>query len=405
MINNTKKILTEDAVAHTIHFINKTVRAANNQLQAKDCKTDFYVMTGNLVEQVIDSIEYRNAKSALVIGDAGLQIVNRLIQEGITNITLALSRFENKEIEIPGIGTCYLLDEVGYIIKSTFPNIKINIIDFKETAGMKTDLVIANYPYGAIGANLTKKVIDTVDFKEFINLLPANDYKRNTTKDLFNYQSDMIAINNGFEDAAVTTHIAQIHKNKVNNMTLDEFERSNYIDRQLDKYFEENSKRSHYAIDAATQALIFDSGLSNKTTLLIDHRYIPHKHLAFSKKTDEYKWNVLKSITLDDLSKLFAGKVTFRKGTALNKYVVTFKSEQEMSNITKFIYSSFGFRFMSKLATAINVDSTVDINKVLPKVDWTRSWTVEEILTEYGYTQNEIKEVMDDLVNFKGMDD
>ena len=46
-----------------------------------------------------------------------------------------------------------------------------------------------------------------------------------------------------------------------------------------------------------------------------------------------------------------------------------------------------------------------DSDKVFPKVDWTRSWTVEEILKDYGYTEGEIKEVMEDLKNFKGMDD
>ena len=60
---------------------------------------------------------------------------------------------------------------------------------------------------------------------------------------------------------------------------------------------------------------------------------------------------------------------------------------------------------MSKIAAAVNVDSTVGINKILPKVDWTHPWTVEEILKDYGYTEDEIKEVMEDLKNFKGMDD
>ena len=46
----------------------------------------------------------------------------------------------------------------------------------------------------------------------------------------------------------------------------------------------------------------------------------------------------------------------------------------------------------------------VDIKKVLPKVDWTRSWTVEEILKDYGYTKLEIKDIMEDLKNFKGQD-
>ena len=270
---------------------------------------------------------------------------------------------------------------------------------------MKIDGIIANPPYGAIGANIAYTIRGKVDYECFVNLLPANDYKRNKTKDLFNYQSEMEPVNDGFDDAAVTTHLCLVSKNKANNMTLDEFERSQYIDRSLDKYFEENSKRIHYAIDNATQALIFTSGLTNKTTTIIDHRFIPHKHLAYSKNTDEYKWNVLKSITLEDLKQEFEGKVTFRKGTALNKYVITFNTEIENTNIDNFIYSKDGFRFMSKIAAAVNVDSTVDINKILPKVDWTRSWTVEEILADYGYTEDEIKEVMEDLKNFRGMDD
>lgn len=69
------------------------------------------------------------------------------------------------------------------------------------------------------------------------------------------------------------------------------------------------------------------------------------------------------------------------------------------------MYSDNGFRFMSKLFTSMNVDSYCSADKFLPKVDWTRSWTVEEILAYYGYTQKEIDEVMNDLVNFKGMED
>lgn len=265
------------------------------------------------------------------------------------------------------------------------------------------DLILSNPPYGRIGAEITKAIIDNLNFKTYINLLPANDYKR--VPELWQYQSDMEPCNDAFDDAAVTTHMAKIHKNKVNSITEDEFERSQYTDRSLDKYFEENSKRTHYAIDGATQALIFTSGLTNKTTTIIDHRFIPHKHLAYSKNTDEYKWNVLKSITLEDLKQKFEGKVTFRNGTALNKYVITFNTEIENTNINSFIYSKDGFRFISKIATAVNVDSTVDINKILPKVDWTRSWTVEEILKEYNYTDEEIKEVMEDLKNYKGQDD
>ena len=53
----------------------------------------------------------------------------------------------------------------------------------------------------------------------------------------------------------------------------------------------------------------------------------------------------------------------------------------------------------------MNIDSWAGAEKYMPKVDWTRSWTVEEILKDYGYTEDEIKTVMEDLKNFKGMDD
>lgn len=357
--------------------------------------------TAMIADKIINKLTLNKNKTIVVINDITLQMTEKLLEAGYTNIYLAFGKW-NKDGTVSSDTTVYNIMKafVKHNIKED-----LNVISLKEIFNMKIDGFIVNPPYGSIGANITKNIIDRVDFEEYVNLLPANDYKRNKTKDLFKYQSEMEAINNGFEDAAVTTHVARIHKNKVNIMTLDEFERSQYIDPQLNKYFEENSKRTHYAIDGATQALIFTSGLTNKTTTIIDHRFIPHKHLAYSKNTDEYKWNVLKSITLEDLKQEFEGKVTFRKGTALNKYVITFNTETENTNINHFIYSKDGFRFMSKIATAVNVDSTVDINKILPKVDWTRSWTVEEVLKEYGYTQEEITEAMNDLRRFKGMED
>jgi hypothetical protein len=53
----------------------------------------------------------------------------------------------------------------------------------------------------------------------------------------------------------------------------------------------------------------------------------------------------------------------------------------------------------------MNIDSYCHVSKFIPKVDWTRAWTVEEILADYGYTETEIAEVMADLENFKGMED
>ena len=60
---------------------------------------------------------------------------------------------------------------------------------------------------------------------------------------------------------------------------------------------------------------------------------------------------------------------------------------------------------MSKLFTALNIDSSIAVDKYMPKVDWTRPQTVQTILNGYGYTPSEIEEVVADLANFKGMEE
>ena len=273
---------------------------------------------------------------------------------------------------------------------------------------MKVDLVIANPPYGKIGANITKKIIDTVDFTEYINLLPANDYKRNDSKDLFNYQSDMKpAAKQGekaFADAAVTTHIAKIHKTKVNNMTLDEFERSQYIDPSLDKYFEENSKRTHYAIDATCAPSNYEA-YKNKinvdTTFIVHTRDINHRYIPYKGKAYSVSWNINKIGTVEYLHKRYW---TMGGGRQSTYAFTTFNTAIERNNYTDFMLKN-GWKFMCKIFKALNADGWVAASIWAPKVDWTRSWTVEEILKDYGYTEEDIAKVMADLDNFKGMDD
>lgn len=389
-------VLKEDRVASTIHIINGLMRGLTHQKQAKKADTDYFVFAGNTIDTVISMIQNRAAKDAVVIDDLGIQIVDRLYQEGLKNITLILTRIPKEHLAF-----------VSGLIKRTFPNIKIDIKHIEEVDHMKTDLLISNPAYGAIGANITDTLRQKIDYKEFINLLPANDYKRNKTKDLFKYQSNMMAINDGFIDAAVTTHVARIHKGTVEdpapniNMTLDEFERSQYIDRSLDKYFKENSKRQPTVIDKYLPSRDLVKQIGPERSLIFTKRDVNHKHLPYSKKVNSYKWNVESSITADYLINNTA--IDFNNTVSIEMLICA--TSMEKINQANFYYSKDGFKFISKLFTAVNVDSRIDLTKILPQVDWTRSWTVEEILADYGYTEDEIKTVMADLDNFKGMDD
>ena len=165
-------VLKEDRVASTIHIINGLMRGLTHQKQAKKVDTDYFVFAGNTIDSVTKMIQNRAAKDAVVVDDLGLQIVDRLYQEGLKNITLILTRIPKEYVAF-----------VSGLIKRTFPNIKIDIKHIEEVDHMKTDLLISNPAYGAIGANITDTLRQKIDYKEFINLLPANDYKRNKTKD------------------------------------------------------------------------------------------------------------------------------------------------------------------------------------------------------------------------------
>ena len=389
-------VLKEDRAVSTIHIINGLIRGFTHQKQAKKVDTDYFVFADNTIDDVIKMIQNKAARDAIVVDDLGLQIVDRLCHKGLKHITLILARLPKE-----------LFHFISDLIKRAFPNIKIDIKHIEEVDRMKTDLLISNPAYGAIGANITDTLRQKIDYKEFINLLPANDYKRNKTKDLFKYQSDMMPISNGFTDAAVTTHVARIHKGTVDdpapniNMTLDEFERSQYIDRSLDKYFEENSKRQPTVVDKYLPSRELVKQVGPERSLIFTKRDVNHKHLPYSKKVNSYKWNVEASITADYLINNTAAD--FNNTVSIEMLICN--TDLEKINQAKFYYSQNGFKFVSKLFTAVNVDSRIELTKILPKVDWTRAWTVEEILVDYGYTEDEIKTVMTDLDNFKGMDD
>ena len=360
--------------------------------------------TDKIADKVIAKLSKLDKdKTIVIINDITLQMVDKLLEAGYKNIYLAFGSF-NKDGTVSNDKTVYNIMKA--VIENNIKE-KLNVISLEEIFSMKIDGIIANPPYGAIGANIAYTIREKVNYECFVNLLPANDYKRNKTKDLFNYQSEMETINNGFDDAAVTTHLCLVSKNKANNMTLDEFERSQYIDPSLDKYFEENSKRTHYAIDNAQARPKWTKYIQETVTVdnsfIIhmrdaNHGYIPNNANKKNPATS-VRWNLLRELSLNYLHEHY-----WQNDTQSVYGFITFKTVIQRNNFTDFMLKH-GWTFMCKVMKAMCVDCTVAFSKYLPKVDWTRPWTVEEILKDYGYTEDEIKTVMADLDNFKGMDD
>lgn len=339
-------------------------------------------------------------KIIVIINDITLQMADKLLEAGYKNIYLAFGRF-NKDGSISKDKTVYNIMKA--VIKNNIKE-KLNIILLEEIFNMKIDGVIANVPYGAIGANIAYTIRDKVDYEYFVNLLPANDYKRNKTKDLFNYQSEMEAINDGFDDAAVTTHLALIHENKVNNMTAEEFEISNYTDKKLNKYFNEQISRS-FEIKYTTNTPIEQiNKLDISKTIILGAKDVNHKHLPYSKKCVQYRWNVTEDVNANWVKEHYAC-VSSKKENQTSLFVIYLDSAEEKKALVELLYGEVGFKFIQKLWTAINIDSYCMPDKYLPKLKLYSGITWEEILKDYGYTEEEIAEVMADLDNFKGMED
>lgn len=359
----------------------------------------------DLPTKIINKLNYKG--TVLIINDLSLEMTDKLLGAGykLEDITLAFGKWNNNgTVSDDKIMYNIMTDFIKHNIKE-----KLTVIFLGDIfMGIKHwDCIIANPPYGAIGANITNYIRQNIDYDLYVNLLPANDYKRNKTKDLFNYQSEMIPINDGFEDAAVTTHLALIHKDKVNNMTLDEFTISQCIDPQLTKYFKNQIKRK------LVLAYKDPSGKKPNTwyidkTLLVGWRGVANKHFPYDKNVETYRWNKLENIDKDTfINDKNRTRAKLTNSYELCYFAYTFNTPEEKKNIAEFIYSNQGFKFMSKVFTAENSDGNKEIfvDFALPKVDWTRPWTVETILTEFGYTSDEIKEVMDDLDNYKYLED
>ena len=99
MSNFKSTYATDNRVESAIHIISHYLRAATNKLGSKKADTDYFVMTDKLVEDLINYYQNKAAKSALVVDDVGLQVINRLIQEGVKDITLALARVPEENLE------------------------------------------------------------------------------------------------------------------------------------------------------------------------------------------------------------------------------------------------------------------------------------------------------------------
>lgn len=295
-------------------------------------------------------------------------------------------------------------DSIGYKCAGAHVNIiRTNDItkDYMEIFDSMTnkhfDLIIANPPYKKIGAEITKYIIDNMDFDQYINLMPAKDYTR--VKGLINHVdlTTFKKADNGFDDAVVDAWIANITKKHL-PLTEEAFILKTY-DERLMKCYEAFAEREHYAIDRFAYNANVKTGdnFPVQTSFLLTSRTVQDgvHHASYKKalageandKTAmDVKWNVLGNVSMRDvhITKSNKGKDMY------TVCWIEFNTAEEKENFANWWYNG---KLSEMLIRGLNMTSGTP-RPALPKVDWTRPWTDEEILADCGYTEKEIEEIL-----------
>ena len=265
--------------------------------------------------------------------------------------------------------------------------------DLNEVLKMckKFDYIIANPPY-AMGNDITKTVVENVEFGKYINLMPASKYKG---RELYRYVESIEKVEDHFEGAEVgeSLTITTMSKSADIFSSFEELEMRKF-DERFKKFYEYNllSNLSQKYI-GLIQGFTNEETIKNfllkldiNTDFLISDRVCAH---GVDMSGNSYNWNVLRNIKNSDISYGTQGKGKWRAHYG----VLYFNTEVERTNFTDYWYRNGTAGLCHKLIKGLHkTGGTVDI--AIPRVDWSHPWTDEEILKEYGYTEEEIKEIL-----------
>lgn len=275
------------------------------------------------------------------------------------------------------------------IIIDKYTNDKIEFLDYfneslNNMENKKFDYVIANPPYGDIGDKITQRVIDEIEYDRFINILPLKDYSLDSANHI-NMNNIHICQPHSFGDADILTHIVEVSKDKLNyfNDKIDYCVASFFIDKPMLKLMKANARRYHYAI---SNTRIFRLGYDVNCTFVYHNFDLTSAHtcgmppLDSDKAAVKNEYNLNNNIILNENNKILGVNMA-----------IVFNTPEEKNNFIKFYKENLNF--INRMI-AIPFFTVRDKAACWPKVDWTREWTLEELLKDFDYTDDEIEEVM-----------
>lgn len=359
-------------------------------------------------------LKYINADknaSIAITDDFGLQMIQSLQKQGYKNFTIIIT---DQDANLAKRFAVY----IKQAWKDELKGIDIKLLE--ECTGMKFDLIISNPPY-EVGNEITRRIIDTIDYDQFLNLMPLSKYKKGRLYNFVEKKLQSICLDDveAF-DAYTAPDLCLISKTMLEYGSYDQFELRFYYDQRLRKFWDINSSRErtylkHIYICASSRFNLLNSKTSFACGIYTPHDKV-HAILSLKSKfnspesvrtflaqegkkvsrdcSEEYIWNFYKPDC--PVEKCFAPVTS----GPINQIFTIFKTEREKDNFVKWWYSAelAGRNPKSGLASillaGLNKPTDCPFDQAIPNVDWSREWTDEEILKDYGYPNEEIKNIL-----------
>lgn len=387
---------------------NAVVTAADLDLLKNIISTDLVNFRGNISYGFTEGIATKIVSRIKVLKDAKICVVNdtsfhmtlKLIEAGYdpANIYIAVGKWKVAGKRIVPDKNDSTLKILKRHAEASFAE-TLNIISLEDMFNLKFNLIIANPPYGKIGAQITETITKSAEFDEFINLLPIKDMPSAGLEACshIDMPETIVCAPHSFSDADILTHILRITKtpNKIYSTFEELCADSYFIDKPMVKFMRANVLAKHYAID---DIKMWTSTVDVTRSFIYQLLRTQSQHTCGMDQLDSA--TVANAYNFDD--NVVTEKTSVYKNTICtvagnsNYKTFIFNTPEEKHNFVAFYKTNRNFinRMIANQFITIRNDAAC-----FPKVDWTRDdWTIEKILkTVAGYTDEEVQAVLDTM--------
>lgn len=317
---------------------------------------------------VIKNIPF-TTKSKLLIHNFADEYFGRLCYDEVKNKTLTdtfvkvNSKGELKE-DVEQLGD-YLLKELTEMIDN-------NDINYEE--------IIANPPYGDIGAKITKTALDAFNFASYFNLEPGNDYF--TAEKLYRHIDPsfkpVVFPVGAIADASQVTVLAKLQKDE-NNLSEVEARILLHLTNDDSEVYEA-LKEYIFKVNLCATPLVF-----SLTKLTRRHTAVSYDENLFMFNSGSYDIiNGYYSVTTKGAAKDWTDAVRYN----VFKQDITTKSDIPAAYVNgciqfkKVLFSKLGFGFMKVLFSSL--PEGWGLKNLFPNIDYTKCTTIVDVFNAIG---------------------